>query len=287
MTPIVPDLRWAPSVAVRASILLHAAAIGAAALDPAAWGVALAAIAGNHAALGLAGMVPQSQLLGPVITRLPDAAPHIALTFDDGPDPAVTPRVLDLLDRHGATASFFCVGTRARAHQAILRDIVARGHTVENHTMTHPNAFACYMPPALRREIEGANGVLHALTGRKPRFFRSPMGFRGPPLDYVLTSAGLRGVSWTRRGYDTVRRSPVRVLRCLLHGLDAGDIILLHDGNAARNEAGRAVVLTVLPALLEQLAARGLSAVSLDRALATPDTAAAARSPASAEYAST
>ncbi len=287
MIPTAPDRHWAPTLAVRASILLHAAAIGAAAFDPASWAAALAAIAGNHAALGVAGMVPQSRLLGPVLARLPDPGPRVALTFDDGPDPAVTPRVLDLLDQHGATASFFCIGVRARAHPSIVRDIVRRGHAVENHTMTHPNAFACYLPPALRREIDGANDILQAITGRPPRFFRPPMGFRGPPLDYVLTRAGLQSVSWTRRGYDTVWRSPVRVVRRLLRNLDAGDIVLLHDGNTARDGSGRPVVLTVLPALLEQLAARGLSAVSLDRALATPDAAAATGSRASAAYAST
>jgi len=232
-------------------------------------------------------MIPQSLLLGPVIAWLPDAGPHVALTFDDGPDPAVTPHVLDLLDRHDATASFFCIGTRARAHPALVRDIVRRGHAVENHTMTHPNAFAFYMPPALRREIGGADDVLQAITGRKPRFFRPPMGFRGPPLDYVLTRTGLHTVSWTGRGYDTACRSPVRVLRRLLRNLNAGDILLLHDGNTARDGCGRPVVLTVLPALLQQLAARGLSVVSLDRALAKPDVAAAAGSPASAVYAST
>ena len=153
--------------------------------------------------------------------------------------------------------------------------------------MTHPNAFACYLPPALRREIDGANAILQAITGRSPRFFRPPMGFRGPPLDYVLTSAALQAVSWTRRGYDTAWRSPVRVVRRVLRNLDAGDIVLLHDGNTARDGSGRPVVLTVLPALLEQLAVRGLSAVSLDRALATPDAAAATGSRASAAYAST
>jgi len=279
--------RWTPTLAVRASVLLHAAAAGATAFDPTSWGAALAAVAGNHAAIGLVAMTPQSRLLGPVIVRLPGTASQVALTFDDGPDPAVTPHVLDLLDRYGVTASFFCIGARARAHPAIVRDIVRRGHAVENHTMTHPNAFAFYLPPAMRCEIGGADDILQAIAGRKPQFFRPPMGFRGPLLDYVLTGAGLRGVSWTRRGYDTACRNSWRVLHRLTRGLRAGDIVLLHDGNAARDDTGRPVILTVLPALLQQLAARGLSAVSLDRALAMPGAAAAARNQASAVYAST
>src|ERR1700744_4331958 len=103
---------WRPTPAIRASICLHAACVLLVVTQPAWWPFALAAFLGNHLVLGLVGMHPRSRLLGPNLIRLPDDAAargEVALTFDDGPDPAITPRVLDVLDRHGAKASFFCI----------------------------------------------------------------------------------------------------------------------------------------------------------------------------------
>ena len=94
---------------------------------------------------------------------------EIALTFDDGPDPEVTPRVLDLLDAAGARATFFCIGRRVEAHPEIAAEIARRGHRIENHTYTHPHLFACYLAPALRREIEDAQRAIERATGRRPR----------------------------------------------------------------------------------------------------------------------
>jgi peptidoglycan/xylan/chitin deacetylase (PgdA/CDA1 family) len=225
---------------------------------------------GNHVVLGVIGMWPRSRLLGPNLVRLPAAAARrgeVALTFDDGPDPEVTPQVLDLLDNAGAKASFFCLGARAAAHPEIVRDMVRRGHSVENHSQRHPNLFACYGLRALRREIESAQTAIAGITNRPPAFFRAPVGLRSPLLDPVLARTGLRYVSWTRRGYDAVRGDPTGVLRRLTRGLAAGDVLLLHDGSSARTSAGRPVVLQVLPVLLEQLAARGLKAVTLPAAL--------------------
>jgi peptidoglycan/xylan/chitin deacetylase (PgdA/CDA1 family) len=226
----------------------------------------LAAVLGNQLLLGLFGMWPRSQFLGGNLVRLPPfgyTKGHVALTFDDGPDPDVTPIVLDLLDRHGAKASFFCIGRRAAAHPEIVRDIIRRGHSVENHTYWHPYAFACYLPFALRREIEKTQTVIHALTGTRPAFFRAPAGLRSPLLDFVMTQSKLRYVSWTRRGLDCFRRNPTAVLNRLTRGLAAGDVLLLHDGSCTRTRKGQPIVLAVLPPLLDHLAQRGLRPVSL------------------------
>ncbi|MFC7688916.1 polysaccharide deacetylase family protein [Paeniroseomonas aquatica] len=104
----------------------------------------------------------------------------VALTFDDGPDPEVTPRVLDLLDRHGATASFFVIGRKAARHGALLREIGRRGHTIENHSYHHAKSFACRGPWALRREVVLTQRAVAEATGVAPRFFRAPMGLRSP-----------------------------------------------------------------------------------------------------------
>jgi peptidoglycan/xylan/chitin deacetylase (PgdA/CDA1 family) len=264
--PRQPLARWRPTPAIRLSIWLHALVILACVGWPDAWRWLLAIVLGNHLLLGIFGMWPRSQLLGGNLVRLPPlgyAKRQVALTFDDGPDPEVTPMVLDLLDRHAAKASFFCIGQRAAAHPEIVREIIRRGHSVENHSYRHPYAFACYPPFALRREIEKTQTVIHALTGSRPAFFRSPAGLRSPLLDPLMTQSNLRYVSWTRRGLDCFSRNPAAILRRLIRRLAAGDVLLLHDGSCARAHNGEPIVLAVLPPLLEHLAQSGLRPVSL------------------------
>ncbi|SMH36453.1 polysaccharide deacetylase family protein [Azospirillum agricola] len=259
--------RWSPSPLIRASAVLHAAALAGVAVQPAAWPWALGALAGNHALLGAVGLWPRSALLGPNLRRLPARSAQlgqIGLCFDDGPDPQVTPAVLALLERAGARASFFCIAGRATDHPGLIRAIVEGGHTVENHSWHHSHRFAAMGIGALRREVGEAQRILTTLAGRPPRFFKPPAGLRNPLLDPVLAGLGLRLATWTRRGYDAVRRDPEGVERWLLRTLAAGDLLMLHDGSAARTAAGRPVVLEVLPRLLDVFAARGLAAVSLE-----------------------
>jgi peptidoglycan/xylan/chitin deacetylase (PgdA/CDA1 family) len=259
-------------------MILHAAAIVAVIVGPAGtfwW--ALAAVAANHGFMGALGLWPRSTWLGPNFTRLPQAAAargEIALTFDDGPDPEVTPRVLDLLEAHGARATFFCIAERAVAAPELAREIVRRGHLVENHSRAHRATFPMLGLGGIRREIAAAQASLGDITGHAPRFFRPPAGLRNPLLDPVLHELGLRLVSWTRRGYDTNRPDAAGVADRLLRGLAAGDILLLHDGHAARTPAGRPGVLEVLPALLQRLEAAALRPVTLPRAVGTEAVAA-------------
>ena len=267
-TPAIGSWPWPPIL--RASIGWHAAAIAAAVLVPGAAPWALGAIVLNHAVITAAGLTPRSRLLGPNITRLPPAAAarrEIAITIDDGPDPEVTPQVLDLLDAHGARATFFCIAERVRAHPALAREIVARGHSIQNHTARHRHNFSFLGPRGFASEIARAQQVLEEVTGQRPACFRAPAGLRNPFLAPVLHRMGLSLVSWTRRGFDTREGSAAKVLARLTRGLDAGDILLLHDGHAARTEGGRAVVLEVLPPLLERLRTEGLRAVTLPEGL--------------------
>ncbi len=237
----------------------------------------LGALLCNHLVLSAAVLWPRGRWLGPNLNRLPRSAAgrsEISLTFDDGPDAQVTPQVLDLLDRYAAKASFFCIGAKAAAFPDTVREIARRGHSVENHSYGHPLAFAFYGMSALRREVESAQTVIAGITGRAPQFFRAPAGFRSPLLDPVLARCGMRYVSWSRRGYDAVCRDPARVLQRLARGLAAGDVLVRDAGARARTDAGEPVVLAVLPALLDQLTARGLKAVSLPTACRDAATAA-------------
>lgn len=255
---------------IGASIALHALAAAAAVAAPSTAWWALGAVMTNHAALTAAGLWPKSALLGPNTTRLPPAAVarcQIALTIDDGPDPEVTPAVLDLLAEHGVRATFFCIAERAAANPGLVRQMVSAGHSVQNHSHDHRHHFSLLGPRGFADEIGRAQGLIAGITGIAPHCFRAPAGLRNPLLDPVLHRLGLNLVSWTRRGFDTRERDAARVLGRLTKGLAAGDILLLHDGHARRAASGRPVVLDALPPLLRGLAERQLVPVTLADAL--------------------
>ena len=261
--------RWHPAPAIRFSFLLHAGGVVVWAIQPALWPWIIGVLIANHCVLSCAVLFPKGRLLGPNLTRLPQAAirrGEVVLTFDDGPDPEVTPRVLDLLDQYQVRASFFCIGAKAAAYPHLLKEILRRGHSVENHSYHHSPYFPFYGIARLRREVQNTQAAIAGITGRAPVFFRAPAGFRSPFLDFVLARCGLHYVSWTRRGFDGVRSDPVLVLRRLTRNLAAGDVLLLHDSVSARTY--EPAVLSVLPTLLQQLAAQGLKAVSLPAAFA-------------------
>ena len=257
---------YRPSPFVRGSLILHTLGLATLAMAPRRRKQALGALMANHLVLSLAGMAPRSTLLGPNLVRLPKerlARPSVALTFDDGPDPEVTPKILELLEAAGAKASFFPIARRAERFPGLVSEILERGHRIENHTFSHPNGFAFRGPRGLMREIDRAQEALIRLGAPPPRYFRAPAGIRNPFLDPVLHARGLRLASWSRRGFDTVERRAERVLERLLRNLRTGDILLLHDGNSAKDPEGRPVVLGVLPDLLAVLAERHLAATLL------------------------
>jgi peptidoglycan/xylan/chitin deacetylase (PgdA/CDA1 family) len=260
--------RWLPSGFLKLSAGLHVGALAAVAAAPRLWPAALAVLAADHLTASAAGLVPRSRLLGPNLRRLPAGAggaarAEVGLTFDDGPDPEVTPAVLERLDRRGHRASFFLIGRRAAAHPELVAEIVRRGHRVENHTWSHPNGFALLGPRAATAEIDRAQEALARLAGAPPGWFRPPAGLRSPWLEPLLARRGLNLASWTRRGYDTVSADPARVAARLTRGLAAGDLLLLHDGSSARGPGGAPVVLAALDRLLDALDDRGLAAVPL------------------------
>lgn len=254
---------------VRLSFALHLVVLASLLAHP-AWALALlGVIAANHAVLIVCGLLPRNDWLGENWSRLPAAATQrreIALTFDDGPDPEVTPAVLDVLERHGARATFFCVGDTALAHPQLCAEIVRRGHAVENHSQSHRHHFSFFGPRALARELEAAQATFTGIAGERPRFFRAPVGLRNPFLDAVLQRTGLTLVSWSRRAYDTRVGDAARLLERVSRGLCAGEIVLLHDGHAARTAQGRPAILEALPPLLERLRALGLRPVTLREA---------------------
>lgn len=268
-TPVLtpsPVRRWRPSLLVHASVGLHAVSLATLPFMPSRWPWFLSALAANHLVLSVAGMWPRNQWLGPSISQLPESsavAGEIGLSFDDGPDPEVTPRVLEILARRGVRASFFLIGQRAAAHPELVEQILEQGHLLENHTYHHPNHFAFLGPRGQAREIDRTQDLLEKFSGRRPAWFRAPAGIRNPFLEPILARRGLYLASWTRRGFDTVERRPERVVKRLVRGLAPGHITLLHDGSVARDHRGEPVVLEALTRLLDFLDEQGWRAVPL------------------------
>jgi peptidoglycan/xylan/chitin deacetylase (PgdA/CDA1 family) len=268
--PAGPAQRWLPSPLLYASAAVHLAAATALLVRPRVWPWALGAVVLNHAGLAAAGLWPRSQLLGPNWTRMPPqtgAVGRVAITIDDGPDPDVTPQVLAQLAQHRAQATFFCIGDRVERHANLAREITQSGHHVENHSHRHRHNFSLLGPRGIAAEIARAQDSILRVTGSSPCFFRAPAGLRNPFLDPVLNRLQLRLASWTRRGFDTVSTDADAVYRRLAHPLRDGDILLLHDGHAARSSRGQPVILEVLPRLLDALAAHRLQPVTLRSAL--------------------
>lgn len=267
--PLTGPRAWRPGSFLLLQLALHAAALLLLILSPHKWWMAAATVLFSQLMLMAAGLWPRSTCLGTNLVRLPAAAAQrgeVAITIDDGPDPEVTPQVLAILAQHGAHATFFCIGERAAAHPELCRRIVAAGHRIENHGARHPTLLSLSGPAGWRREILQGHGTLEKITGQAPRFYRAVAGLRNPFLDPVLHGSGLQLATWTRRGFDTRERDPEKVLQRLTHQLAAGDILLLHDGNAARTLAGEAVMVCVLPRLLATLQARRLTPVTLAQA---------------------
>ena len=228
---------------------------------------AIAGAAGLQAALTAACLCPRCQWVGTNVTHglAPDA---VALTFDDGPDPQLTPWILATLRASGARGSFFCVGEKARRYPHLIAAIRDGGHSVENHSDHHRFGFALLHHTVIAREVRNAQETLANLAGTAPRFFRAPLGFRNPWLAPVLARHDLSYVSWSCRGFDTVDRQPSRILRRLVNGLTGGAILLLHDGTGAHDVRGQPVIHTVLPQLLATAADRHLAVVDLPTLLA-------------------
>lgn len=271
---IISKQRWRPSKFLQLTIAIHAASLILVLVRPDLWPGLLGVLFLNHLVITAAGLWPRSRLLGPNWTALPQEAARrgwIALTIDDGPDPEVTPQVLDLLDEKSVQATFFCIASKAAQYPELCREILRRGHAVENHSLLHSHTFSLRGVSWLQQEIKAAQDLLMEITQSRPVFFRPPAGLRNPFLDYVLRRNGLTLASWSARGFDTCTTDAKKIIQRLLKGLRPGAILLLHDGNAAQVTAGGAAILAVLPQLIAEAAFRNLRFVTLREALAIQD----------------
>ena len=171
----------------------------------------------SHALLLYPTLVANAQWLGPVITSFETEKKELWLTIDDGPA-ADTSELLDVLAARRAKATFFVKGTLAEKNEELIREIIERGHTVANHSYSHPSfTFWCLLPGAIRREIERCNNVLSSITAARPRQFRAPVGMKNPAVHPVLERNGMDLIGWTARAFDTTTHDPDVVIRRVDH----------------------------------------------------------------------
>jgi peptidoglycan/xylan/chitin deacetylase (PgdA/CDA1 family) len=187
----------------------------------------------------------------------------VALTFDDGPSPATTPRVLETLREHGVKATFFVLGTKAEAHPELVRDIVRAGHAVGVHGHTHPWSYSLRSTRFVLRDLERACAAIERACGVRPTLFRPPVGFVGPGVARGAERAGLTLVGFSARTRDGLASAkPEAVLARASAALEPGAILVLHD---AAEEGDRVPASSsVLGEILGRLHARGLVAVTVD-----------------------
>jgi peptidoglycan/xylan/chitin deacetylase (PgdA/CDA1 family) len=237
----------------------------------------IAAAAGGLAAYG--GVYPRAQLFGPTIWRT-DSSRKLAITFDDGPNPAVTPKLLDLLDRYKAPATFFLIGRYIRECPELVSEISARGHVVGNHTESHPNLF-WKRSAEIRVELRLTHSAIRNALGAPPKWFRPPFGLRNPWLAAEARELKMGVVMWTLLPGDwrapsaewLIRRmQPIaaRAQRALKVAAGTGEILCLHDGSHREQGADRTRTLTALEHWLPRWRELGLEFVTIDQAVSVP-----------------
>ncbi len=204
---------------------------------------------------------PASRLFGPTTRHIGRGS--VALTFDDGPNPAMTPRLLDLLDRHRARATFFLIGRFVEAEPGLAAEIAARGHLIGNHTATHP-ALVWKTPGRIADELRRCQDAIERATGRRPIWMRPPYGFRGPHLQSVARRAGVGRIAmWSVTGYDWTPQPADRLIG-RLGRVRGGDVVLLHDGFHGGLGADRSHTIDAVAHWLPRWADGGLGLAAVD-----------------------
>lgn len=188
----------------------------------------------------------------------------VGLTFDDGPHPLYTPRVLEILDRFQAKATFFVIGRHLKEHGDLVVAASKAGHIIGNHTDHHFWTMSFSSAKKIRQEILACQSEVEKWAGYKPRFYRQPAGFRNPRIFQILKELNMTMVGWQVRAFDTQQKSPQSIVRRILKKAQPGGVILLHDGSDSASNQDRTATLQALPEILGGLQERGMEFLTLD-----------------------
>ena len=227
------------------------------------------AIGGGAATLTLGGLayatfVPRCGVWGRLVTRgSRDAPPRVALTFDDGPLPGVTDRVLDTLGELEVKAAFFVIGRSAAAHPKLIRRMHEEGHVIGNHSFDHAGMAFLRGSRYWREQLDRTDAAIREAVGVTPRLFRPPLGIK---TWHIVRAAARRHImiAWTRRAFDGVSTTPQQILQRILPGARAGDILVLHDGLSRQSRRDPTATVDALRPLIAGLRVRGLEPMRLD-----------------------
>lgn len=220
-------------------------------------------LAGITAAVGSHGAFHRnSPVFGRALGRLPTREKRVALTFDDGPNPAVTPSILDTLRAEGVPATFFLLGRHVERWPELARRVAAEGHSIGNHGYHHRKLH--FRGPAyVRVDLALGTDTIVRAAGATPRFFRAPHGFRSPWVTSIARELGQATIGWTLGVWDSDKPGVEVIVRRSVDGCRPGTILLLHDGDGNDPDGDRAQTAAALPRIISELRARGYEFVRL------------------------
>lgn len=197
-----------------------------------------------------------SPVFGRAVGRLSSADRQVALTFDDGPNPEATPRVLDILREHEVHATFFVLGKHVERWRDLTRRVVAEGHAIGNHGYHH-RRLHLRGPAYTRLDLQLGTDVIRDATGAVPRYFRAPHGFRNPWVSGIARELDQQLVGWTLGVWDTDRPGADVIAERVRRGARPGSIVLLHDGDAYDANGDRLQTAAALPLIIGNLKSAG------------------------------
>lgn len=195
----------------------------------------------------------------PAKCKAPVTSSSITITFDDGPVAEKTERVLEILRRHEAKATFFCIGKNVKELPELAKRIHEEGHLIGNHSYYHGTMFDLQSTKKMKAELMDTNQMIKQAIGISPKFFRPPYGITNPMLANAVKELNFIAIGWNVRSFDTIAKEKEKLFTRITKNLKAGDIILLHD----RCE----ITIEILPELLTYIKSVGLKVESLDRLL--------------------
>jgi peptidoglycan-N-acetylglucosamine deacetylase len=220
-------------------------------------------------AAGYQSMTPTGQWYGRTFTGVARGARQLALTFDDGPNDPHTLRLLEVLERHRARATFFLIGRFVQQRPDIVGEIIKAGHALGNHTFTHP--LLIFKPePEIRRELVSCQDAVQDATGKPTNLFRPPFGGRRPAVLRIARELGMRPVMWNVTGYDWNAPPAAEIERKISGKIRGGDVILLHDGGHKQMGADRSQTILATDHLIERYKKEGHEFVTIPQMLDGP-----------------
>ena len=215
-------------------------------------------------------MAPTAQWYGKTFTGVPPGTRQIALTYDDGPNDPHTLRLLEVLAKHNAHATFFLIGRYVQHSPEIAREILQSGHIIGNHTFTHP--LLTFLSEAqIGQELSACQTALQDATGQSPTLFRPPFGGRRPAVFRVAREQGLEPIMWNVTGYDWSAPPATEIEKKIAGQIHGGDVILLHDGGHRQIGADRSQTVIATDHLIDRYKKEGYNLSTIPQMMQTSE----------------